>query len=113
MTLINLLLIQFILVVIIDDSGFIDSVKRGISKLLTKGKIITDNFELKPFSCSYCMQVWCGLIYLLIIGQFTIPYIAFNFLLAAMVPVTKDLVNLFRDLFIKLIDKIYTLLYNE
>lgn len=109
-TLLYLTLIQFILVVIIDDSGFIDSVKRGISKLLTNGKIITDNFELKPFSCSYCMQVWCGLIYLLIIGQFNIPYIAFNFLLASMVPVTKDLLNLFRDLFIKLIDKIYTII---
>ena len=110
MILLNLLLIQFIVVVIIDDSGVIDSIKRLISRILTKGKIETTNFDLKPFSCSYCMQVWCGLIYLLIIGQFTIPYIAFNFLLAAMVPVTKDLVNLIRDLFIKLIDKIYTII---
>lgn len=109
-TLLYLALIQFILVVIIDDSGFIDSVKHGISKLLTKGKIITNNFDLKPFSCSYCMQVWCGLVYLLIIGQFTIPYIAFNFLLAAMTPITKDLINLARDLLIKLIDKIYTII---
>ena len=109
-TLLYLALIQFILVVIIDDSGFIDSVKRGISKLLTNGKIITDNFDLKPFSCSYCMQVWCGLAYLLIIGQFTIPYIAFNFLLAVMVPINKDLVNLLRDLFIKLINKIYDII---
>ena len=106
-TLLYLALIQFILVVIIDDSGFIDSIKRGISKLLTKGKIITDNFDLKPFSCSYCMQVWCGLAYLLIIGQLTIPYIAFNFLLAAMVPVTKNTIILIRDIFIKLIDKFY------
>ena len=109
-TLLYLALIQFILVVIIDDSGFIDSVKRGISKLLTNGKIITDNFDLKPFSCSYCMQVWCGLAYLLIIGQFTIPYIAFNFLLAVMVPITKDLVNLLRDICIRLINKIYDII---
>lgn len=107
MILINLLLIQFIVVFIVDDSGVIDSIKRLISRILTKGKIETTDFDIKPFSCSLCMTFWIGLIYLFCVGQFTIPYIAFVCLLAAMVPVTKNTIILIRDIFIKLIDKFY------
>lgn len=107
MILLNLLLIQFIVVVIIDDSGVIDSIKRGISKLLTKGKIETTNFDLKPFSCSYCSNFWVGLIYLLCIGQFTIPHIAFVLLLSSFCPITLSLLNLAKDICIKIINKFY------
>ena len=107
MILINLLLIQFIVVFIVDDSGVIDSIKLLISRILTKGKIETTNFDIKPFSCSLCMTFWIGLIYLFCVGQFTIPYIAFVCLLAAMVPVTNNTIIIIRDIFIKLIDKSY------
>lgn len=107
MILLNLLLIQFIVVVIIDDSGVIDSIKRLISRTLTKGKIETTDFDLKPFSCSYCSNFWVGIIYLLCVGQFTIPYIAFVLLLSSFCPITLSLLNLAKDICIKLIDKFY------
>lgn len=108
--LLYLVLIQFIIVSIIDDSGVIDSIKYGLSYILTKGKIPTSDYRIKPLDCSYCMNFWCGLIYLFIIGQFNIPYIAFVLLLSGLTPITKDLINLVRDLFIKAINKIYDLI---
>ena len=108
--LIYLALIQFIIVSIIDDSGVIDSIKRALSKFLTHGKFPTADYRIKPFDCSYCMNFWCGLIYLFIIGQFNIPYIAFVLLLSGLTPITKDLINLVRDLIIKAINKIYDLI---
>ena len=107
MIILNLLLIQFIVVVIIDDSGIIDSIKRLISRILTKGKIETTNFELKPFSCSYCSNFWVGIIYLLCVGQLTIPYIAFVLLLSSFCPITISLLNLAKDICIKIINKFY------
>lgn len=107
MILLNLMLIQFITVLIIDDSGIIDSIKRIISKILTKGKIVKTDFDLKPFSCSYCMNFWIGLAYLFFMGQFTIPYIAFVLLMSTMTPITFALLNLFKDIIIKLINKFY------
>ena len=109
-TLLILTLLQFITVSIIDDSGFIDSVKIAISKILTHGKIPTSDFRIKPFDCSYCMNFWIGMCYLLLTHQFTIPYIAFVLFLSAMVTVTKEVINLVRDLFIKAINKIYDLI---
>lgn len=108
--LLYLALIQFIIVSIIDDSGVIDSIKFGLSYILTKGKIPTSDYRIKPLDCSYCMNFWCGLIYLVIIGQFNIPYIAFVLLLSGLTPITKDLINLVRDLIIKAINKIYDLI---
>ena len=64
----NLIYIWIIVVIIIDISDFIESLKTGISKLLTKGKIITTNFDLKPLSCSFCMNWWIGLIYIICMG---------------------------------------------
>lgn len=109
-TLLYLALIQFILVVIIDDSGVIQDILRWFSSLLTKGKIVKDNYSLKPFTCSYCMTFWCGMIYLFVIGKLTIPYIAFVLFLSSMVTITKELINLLRDLIIRLINKIYDLI---
>ena len=65
MILLKLLCIQLICVLIIDISGFIDSVKWGVSKWLTKGKIQTTDYRIKPFDCSLCMTWWSCLIYMI------------------------------------------------
>lgn len=107
MILLNLLLIQFIVAAIIDDSGVIDSIKRLISRILTKGKIETTNFDIKPFSCSYCMNFWIGLIYLFCVGKFTIPYIAFVLLLSTFVFLIKEIIILAKDGWIWVREYIY------
>jgi hypothetical protein len=62
----DLICIWFICVLVIDISGFIDSIKYGLSYLLTKGKIPTTDYRLKPIDCSLCATFWCGLIYVLV-----------------------------------------------
>lgn len=105
-TIANLILISIICVLIIDLSGFIDSLKWGLSKILTHGKIPSINYNLPPIDCSLCMTFWSGLAYLLIIGQFSIPMLAFVLFLAIMTPETKELITLFKDLILFVIYKI-------
>ena len=102
MHLINLILIQWIVVFIIDISGVVDNLKSLLMKILTKGKIDSNNYRLKPFDCSLCTTFWVGLIYLLCTSQFTIAYIAFICVLSASTPITLELFNTIYDLTIKL-----------
>ena len=108
---IDLILIQLIIVFIIDLSGAVESFKLFISKILTKGKIQTTNFDLKPFTCSLCMTWWTGLIYLLICHSFTIPYIALVALLSYLTPLSSSILLLIKDLAIFLINKLNMKLY--
>ena len=74
--LINILLISFIVVFIVDISGIVDTIKYWIWKKYVKYGDY-HNLQLKPFSCSLCMTWWVNIIYIIAIGEFTIPYIAF------------------------------------
>ena len=108
---IELILIQLIIVFIIDLSGVVDSIKLFISKHLTKNKIVTTNFSIKPFDCSLCSTWWIGLIYLLICHSFTIPYIALVALLSYLTPLSSSILLLIKDLAIFLINKLNVKLY--
>ena len=108
---IELILIQLIIVFIIDLSGAVESFKLFLSKILTKGKIQTTNFDLKPFDCSLCSTWWIGLIYLLICHSFTIPYIALVALLSFLTPLSSSILLLIKDLAIFLINKLNVKLY--
>ena len=108
---IELILIQLIIVFIIDLSGAVESLKLFISKILTKGKIQTTNFDLKPFTCSLCSTWWIGLIYLLICHSFTIPYIALVALLSFLTPLSSSILLLIKDLAIFLVNKLNMKLY--
>lgn len=67
-----MLLISALVIYIVDLSGFTDSWKNWLWKLY---KVQTKS--IKPFDCSQCMTWWCGLIYLALSGQFTLPMIGF------------------------------------
>ena len=108
---IDLILIQLIIVFIIDLSGVVDSIKLFISKHLTKNKIVTTNFSIKPFDCSLCSTWWTGLIYLLICHSFTIPYIALVALLSYLTPLSSSILLLIKDLAIFLVNKLNMKLY--
>lgn len=110
MVLIKLILMAYIVVMVVDISGVIDSVKSGLKWLLTKGKMKDSNYRLKPFDCSLCMTFWTGVIYLIIIGKFTIMYIAFVLLLACLAEVIKDSILLVKDVLITLEQLIWKLL---
>jgi len=103
---IELLLLQLIIVFIIDISGFVDTMKSKLAKLLTNGKFKSSDFRLRPFDCSLCATFWTGIIYLLITHQFTIPLFAFVCLLSATTTISKDVYFTIVDVIIKLLDKI-------
>lgn len=110
MILLKLLCIQLICVLIIDISGFIDSVKFCISKWLTNGKFPKADYRIKPFDCSLCATWWTGLIYIICTGQFSIFLVAYLLFLAVMTPVAKDIIILTKDICIFIINKIYDII---
>lgn len=78
---INLTILSFILVFIIDKSGVIDSIKHFIGKYLG-----IKDVQLKPFECSLCMTFWTDLIYLAFFSTFNLYYFLYTCFLAFSTP---------------------------
>lgn len=76
---IQLLLVAFIVIFIVDLSGFTDTLLDIVSKV--KGHRVE---SLRPFTCSLCMTWWCCLIWSLCSGHFTLSVIAFSAALATL-----------------------------
>lgn len=100
----NILLISIALVCVIDISGFTDSWKSSLKKLITKGRMSDPNYSLKPFDCSLCMTFWVGLFYLIFTGGISIFMITYLLLISVMTPVIKDFILLVRDILLKLLN---------
>ena len=93
----NLFLIQFIIVNIIDVSGFIGEMETMLARWL---KVKSVHIP-KPFSCSLCMTFWTGLIYLIISSHLSLLTAAVLLLIANLTSVTMEAVYLFRDILLK------------
>lgn len=104
MSYIDLFEITVIVVIIVDISGFVDSVKTLIGKVLH-----INNVSLKPIDCSFCMNFWASIGYLVITNELTITAIMVTLLLSTMTPIIKDAIYLMRDLIGKAINKIYNI----
>ena len=102
---IDLLMVAVITIYIVDLSGFTETLLKVISAY--KGRKIT---ELKPFSCSLCMVWWVCLIYAVIVGNLTIPVVAFIALLSLLSVPCGQLLILIREAFLKVINKLMDLL---
>lgn len=102
----DLFLIAVIVVIIIDLSGITLSIKSGIKRLLTKGRMSDPNYSLKPIDCSFCMTFWTGLVWLLVTHSFSLWMLTYLLLLCVMTPVIRDVIILVRELFIKIIKKL-------
>ena len=97
----DLFSILIISVIVIDISGFVHSIKVAIGKYL---KISPNSFRIKPFDCSFCMTFWVSVIYLLVVGRFTLANIAIVLLLCCLTTPLKNLVMSVRDKFTKWMD---------
>lgn len=106
---IDILLIALITVFGLDVSGFYQEITTIISGWLTNGKI-KKPITLKPFSCSLCMTFWVSLIYILILGAFSLPMLAYVCLVAYLTPVFADLMRLFMECLKTIIIKLNELL---
>ena len=97
----DLFSILIISVLVIDISGFVHSIKAAIGKYL---KISPNSFRIKPFDCSFCMTFWISVIYLLVVGRFTLVNIAVVLLLCCLTTPLKNLVMSVRDKLTKWMD---------
>lgn len=107
MILLNILVINLALILVIDLSGFVPSVKRLISKWLTKNQIETDSFRIRPFDCSYCMTFWCTLLFIIVTGQFTFLNLLLVIIVTHLTDVTRQTMLLIKDLLLKIINTAY------
>ena len=97
----NLFSILIICVLVIDISGFVHSIKAAIGKYLG---ISPNSFRIKPFDCSFCMTFWISVIYLLVVGRFTLVNIAIVLLLCCLTIPLNNLVMSVRDKLTKWMD---------
>ena len=104
MSCLKLFEITVIVVIIVDISGFIDSIKAFIGKVLH-----INNVSLKPIDCSFCMNFWASIGYLVITNELTITAVMVTLLLCTMTPIIKDAIYLIRDSIGKAINKIYNI----
>lgn len=109
MTYFNLFLIAFIVVFIVDNTDFMDTIKKFIWKRWIKEGDYR-NLQLKPFDCSLCGTWWLCLAYLIIFHKFTLLTVAFTALLSFLTPQIKDLQNLIADTIQLIINFIYTII---
>lgn len=112
-TILSLFFITVICVFIIDISGALDSLKSALKWIVTKGAMSGNEYRLKPFDCSLCTTFWSGLIYLLIVGKFTLPFVVAVCLFAAFSGIIKSSILLIEDIVTKIIQMIYKWIDNE
>lgn len=106
----QLMLIQIITVIIVEKSGIVEVAKALLSRILTKGLIGAMNYDLKPLDCSFCMNFWLGLIFIICIGEFNIPMLAVILGLSVLTPVTTDAITLVKDILSKANRVLYDIL---
>lgn len=105
--LINLLIINFICVGVIDYLGFVEEGLTPMLKKITGSKI---GHIGKPLSCSTCMAFWCSLFYVILTGNLSLGSLALCLGVAMLSPVTLDLLNFVKDCLTELITFFYKLL---
>jgi hypothetical protein len=107
----NLFIISCILVIITDLTDFFQNIKKLIwGWVFGKGKVYKD-FSIKPLGCSLCETFWCGLIYILVMGQFSIMNIGFVVLLSYLTPVIRNGFILIQDFLLRFIEWWYNILH--
>jgi len=102
---IDCLLITVIFVIISDGLHFWDNFSPIISGWLTNGKIHKP-IPSKIMTCSTCQSWWANLIYIIIMGQLTIPMVAYILGLSFFAPVINDILMFTRELIKTIIIKI-------
>lgn len=107
---IDLFTITVIICYIVDLSGIIGSVKWFIWKKISKGIGRPENIKLKPFECSLCMTFWIGLLYLILIGSFTLPNIQIVCILSLISKNITGLMRLLQEALVALEDRLYDLI---
>lgn len=102
---IDCLLITICWVIILDQLHFFEDFTSTIKSILTKGKF-RNPINIKPFNCSTCMSFYCNLIYIIIIGNFSIFMIGYILLLSWSAPIINSIFSFVINAVLKIINKI-------
>lgn len=97
----DLLIIAFLMVFIVDCSGIIQSLESGLQRWL---KMPNKAHIPKPFSCSLCMTWWTGIIYLICVGELTFLGLGYVAMMAFITPVIMRLMYLVKDTMNKVLE---------
>lgn len=87
---VQLLLLWAVVVFIVDLSGFTDTILRSVSRFTTRHGYPAVK-SLRPFTCSLCMTWWTGLAWAAIVGQFSLPVVAYIAALAFLSVTLREL----------------------
>lgn len=99
MILLNILLISLFMVFVLDYTDFKEEIEKKLKRIMKNPTVRIG----KPFACSLCMTFWTGLIYLMIVGAFSLPNIGFICLCAMLTPEWLRLMYLIRGIIEKII----------
>lgn len=102
----NLVSITLIVVLIVDISGITEHISKWISHTITKGKFIATDIVEKIGICSFCVNFWCGLAYLIFTNNFSILNLLFVLVCSFFTPTITGLLYLLRDLLNRFINGI-------
>ncbi len=105
MTILNCFLISVCWVLILDQFHFMDEITVLLSKWLSNGRI-EKPLQLKPFTCSLCMSWWTNLIYIIAVGEFSVPMLFGILLISWTTPITNDILTMIKTMIIKILNKI-------
>lgn len=97
-------MINLIVVMIVDLTDFPDTLKKILSWIISRGKIVTTNYRFHLFDCSLCITWWLSIIYVLIFGKLTILSILLCISSALFTKVSVQLINLIIDAILVLIN---------
>lgn len=93
MSYLKLFEITVIVVIIVDISGFVDSIKSFVGKVLG-----IQNVSIKLIECSFCVNWWLSLLYIYVTNNLTLSTILFALLCSTLTPIIKDAIYLVRDI---------------
>ena len=100
----NLFLIAAFWVFVLDYAGFVTSIEEVLSKMITRVRQRNIQIHIpRPFSCSLCMSVWSGLIYIIETNNFSIINLLLVCAAAASTPILAELMSFIRDISIQVI----------
>ena len=109
----NIFLIAVILVIITDLSGIVEYIKSHLYYKLRGTYNYPPSWDtpiIHLLSCSLCQTWWVGLVYLIVIGQVTIPAIAYLLAIAYLTTTIKDIIVFIKEVLTKAIDKLFNVI---
>lgn len=109
----NIFLLAIILVIITDLSGIVEYVKSHLYFRLRGTYDYPPSWDspiIHLMSCSLCQTWWVGLVYLIVIGQVTIPAIAYLLAIAYLTTTIKDIIVFIKETLTKAIDKLFKMI---